>query len=73
MTQTMEEAYAKYPHFRNYLDELRKDRDEPVWVIDLDRSMRANKNPNYLYPVGDPIFIHIWKDIEKSLPSRQNP
>ncbi|MEM4755932.1 MAG: type II/IV secretion system ATPase subunit, partial [Candidatus Woesearchaeota archaeon] len=59
-TQTMQEAMEKYPHFRNYIQEVTKKMGEPQYITKLERSHKAIKRPNIVYPIGDPIFVHIY-------------
>jgi archaeal flagellar protein FlaI len=61
-TLTLAEAKAKYSHFRNYVKKISTEMGEPVFYTKLDRNMKHLKNPNLIYPVGDPIFIHIFKE-----------
>ncbi len=60
-TEDFQEAIAKYPHLARYVEEITAKYSEPTWTLTLDKSMRV-ENPNLLYPVGDPIFVHIIKD-----------
>ena len=57
-------AQTKYRHLQSYVEEVSASMGEPEWHIELDRAMRNMDNPNILYPVGDPIFIHVYKDQE---------
>ncbi len=61
-TKTMDqaEAVARFPHLAQYLQDITLIVGEPTWVTALDRSMKG-KAPNVLYPVGDPIFIHVYR------------
>jgi flagellar protein FlaI len=59
-TLSMEEAIEKYPHFRKYVEEVSKTMGEPVFYQKLDRSMKQMKKPNLIYPIGDPLFVHIY-------------
>jgi flagellar protein FlaI len=61
-TLTMAEAKAKYPHFRNYINKITQNMGEPVFYTKLDRGMKNMMAPNLIYPVGDPIFIHVFKE-----------
>jgi len=54
-----QEAQARNPHLREYL--ARKGMEKPQFCIQLDRSLKGEKFPNVMYPVGDPIFIHILR------------
>jgi archaeal flagellar protein FlaI len=59
-TQDFAEAVAKYSHLKDYLNNIVAELGEPTWVTSLDRKMREG-TPNILYPVGDPIFVHIYR------------
>jgi len=59
-TEDFAEARARFPHLAQYLSDIAVDMGEPNWVLKLDKSMRS-RSPNLLYPVGDPIFIHIYR------------
>lgn len=61
-TLTMAEAKAKYVHFRKYVKKITEEMGEPTFYTKLERGMKNMKSPNLIYPVGDPIFIHIFKD-----------
>lgn len=56
------QAQAKYPHLRSYVNKVSQKFGVPEFKPQLDRSMRSLENPNIIYPVGDPIFIHLIKD-----------
>jgi flagellar protein FlaI len=60
------EACEKNPHLQQYIDNL-KDQGKPLpeFLAQLSRSMSELDYPNVIYPVGDPIFIHILGDAEK--------
>lgn len=61
-TQTLQEAIQKFPHVAEYLKKITPTHGEPEYYTELDRKMKANmKFPNLIYPVGDPIFIHIFR------------
>lgn len=57
-TTDFDEAAEKFPHFNRYIDNLD---EHPEWLLELPRG-RDYSQPNFIYPVGDPIFIHIFKD-----------
>jgi flagellar protein FlaI len=59
-TQELSEAIAKFPHLALYLQDIAAELGEPTWVTEVKRDMRG-RAPNLLYPVGDPIFIHIYR------------
>jgi len=54
-----QEAQARNPHLREYL--ASKGLEKPDFYVQLDRSLRNLEFPNVMYPVGDPIFIHILR------------
>ncbi len=68
MSDRLDVAIKNNPHLRRYLDEIkRKEGIIPNFVVQLSREMKALPKPNIIYPVGDPVFIHIWtdRDVEK--------
>ncbi len=54
-----QEAQARNPHLREYLQN--KSVEKPDFYVQLDRSLKGEEFPNIMYPVGDPIFIHILR------------
>jgi len=60
------QACEKNPHLQQYLDNI-NDQGKPLpeFEAQLSRSMSELDYPNVIYPVGDPIFIHILGDAEK--------
>jgi len=61
-------ACEKNPHLQQYLDGLPEQGiSPPEFEIQLSRNMSDIDYPNILYPVGDPIFIHIQGDAEKGI------
>ncbi len=54
-----QEAQARNPHLREYL--AQKGLEKPKFYVQLDRGLKSTEYPNLIYPVGDPIFIHIWR------------
>ncbi len=63
-TEDLGQAMAKYPHLRKYVEEVSASMGQPEWVLELNKNMRGD-TPSYLYPVGDPIFVHVYRDHEK--------
>jgi flagellar protein FlaI len=53
------EAQARNPHLREYL--ASKGMEKPDFYVQLDRSLKDLEFPNVMYPVGDPIFIHVLR------------
>jgi len=48
------------PHLLRYLDSwIRAGRQPPEYLEQLSRDLRYRKRINVVYPVGDPIFIHV--------------
>lgn len=64
-TEDMNQAMAKYAHLRNYVNKVSKTEGVPEFRVQLDRSLRSLETPNIIYPVGDPIFIHLSKGEKK--------
>ncbi|MFZ2410241.1 MAG: type II/IV secretion system ATPase subunit [Candidatus Methanoperedens sp.] len=69
MNETLDDAQKRNPHLSEYLTEFQKNKKSvPLFITQLSREMALEKTPNIIYPVGDPIFIHIYgetgKDIE---------
>jgi len=63
VSDTLEEAMARNPHLRKYIDQFRKKYGKmPEFYAQLSRDMKDIMYPNLIYPVGDPIFIHIYAD-----------
>ncbi len=59
---TLEEAMQRNPHLRAYVNRFREKHGVlPMWYDRLDRDMSKMSYPNLIYPVGDPIFIHIHR------------
>lgn len=55
-------AQNKFKHLRWYVNKISQNYGIPEYRVTLDRSLRKLENPNIIYPVGDPIFIHIFKE-----------
>jgi archaeal flagellar protein FlaI len=68
-TTDFSQAMEKFSHLRNYVAEISKSEGMPEFKENLDRSMKKIENPNIIYPVGDPIFVHIsrGKDISNEI------
>ncbi len=61
----IDEAIKNNPHLADYLRKMEGELStEPEFVESLSRDMGDAEKVNLIYPVGDPIFIHIY-----SLPS----
>lgn len=58
------DAQNKFKHLKNYINKVSREYGVPEFKIKLDRSLRDLENPNLIYPVGDPIFIHLYKSKE---------
>ena len=55
------DALSKNPHLMRYIDDLAKrGRPLPEYMEQLSRELRYRDEVNIIYPVGDPIFIHIY-------------
>jgi len=60
-TENFNEAQAKFKHLRAYVNKISPTEGVPEFRTSLDRSLRDLESPNIIYPVGDPIFIHMSK------------
>jgi flagellar protein FlaI len=64
-TEDFNEAMAKFPHLRDYVAKVSQSEGVPEFHTTLDRGMRSLEFPNIIYPIGDPIFIHISRGVDK--------
>jgi flagellar protein FlaI len=64
-TENFTQAQAKFKHLREYIKKISSIHGIPEYKTKLDRSLRSVENPNIIYPVGDPIFVHIARHPEK--------
>jgi flagellar protein FlaI len=54
------EIIDKNSHLLRYLNELKNmGYGIPSYVVQLSRNMRYERNINIIYPIGDPLFVHI--------------
>jgi flagellar protein FlaI len=55
-------AMDRYPHLREYVKNWEKEGNpRPEYYPSINRDMESIEMPNFIYPVGPPIFIHILK------------
>ncbi len=60
LAESFNDALSKNPHLAKYLDNLAKKGEPiPAYMEQLSQEMKYAKEVNVIYPVGDPIFIHI--------------
>jgi flagellar protein FlaI len=69
ISQDLWDAMRRNPHLRFYVNNEANRLGVPSFYKSLSRDMRKFENPHLIYPVGDPIFIHIFPD--KSVKSRR--
>jgi flagellar protein FlaI len=69
MGNGFKDAVKRNPHLREYLERAVRELGlgTPQFVPTLSREMRSIGRPNLIYPVGDPIFIHICTDKSNSI------
>ena len=61
-SDTLEQAISRNPHLYNHLVKYRNERQRtPNFVTVPDSSMKSLKEFDIIYPVGDPIFIHVYR------------
>jgi flagellar protein FlaI len=63
------DAMRRNPHLRTYVNSESSRLGVPPFHKTLSREMKNWENPHLMYPVGDPIFIHIFPD--KNMKSRK--
>ncbi|AHG00417.1 hypothetical protein HALLA_18055 [Halostagnicola larsenii XH-48] len=59
----LRELAARRPHLRNHLKKFRQITGEFPILIDEPSAEYETNHPNVLYPVGGPIFSHIYGDV----------
>jgi len=62
ITRDLMDAMRRNPHLRAYIDGEGAKHGIPSFYKTLSRDMRNWESPQLIYPVGDPIFIHIFPD-----------
>ncbi len=68
MNEGFDEAQRRNQHLPEYLNEFKKSKNSiPLFITELSREMALEKTPNIIYPVGDPIFIHIYGETGKEI------
>jgi flagellar protein FlaI len=58
-TEDFGKAMEKFVHLREYVQKIANKEGVPEFMTQLDRNLRKVENPNLIYPVGDPIFVHV--------------
>ena len=61
ITKNYDEALRRYPHLKKYIERVTRETGEPEFHLKLDREMKMIEYPNIIYPVGDPLFIHVYR------------
>jgi flagellar protein FlaI len=56
------DAMKRNPHLRAYINSEANNLGIPPFHKTLSREMKSWENPHLIYPVGDPIFVHIFPD-----------
>ncbi len=57
---TFDEVLRRHPHVAAYIKDLKKQgKPVPEWTPVVSRDLKGRHPYNFLYPVGDPIFIHV--------------
>ncbi|AEH06889.1 type II/IV secretion system ATPase subunit [Methanothermococcus okinawensis] len=61
MADEFKTAMERNPHLRKYVDKFKKTYLKmPEFMTGLSRDLKELKYPNILYPIGDPLFVHIF-------------
>ena len=60
---TLEEAMARNPHLRDYVNRVTREWKRPEYYQELSYDMKVSRTEeiNVLYPIGDPYYVHIKK------------
>ncbi|HID08971.1 TPA: hypothetical protein EYP13_01960, partial [Candidatus Micrarchaeota archaeon] len=63
MTATLEDAMARNPHLREYVERVTREWKMPEYYPELSYDMKVGKTEeiNVLYPIGDPYYVHVKK------------
>jgi flagellar protein FlaI len=61
-TSSLDLAIKSFDHVKKYITEWSRTAPVPTFYPECTQALRKNKMPNLIYPVGDPIFVHIFKD-----------
>jgi archaeal flagellar protein FlaI len=66
---TLQDAIGRNPHLGTYLQAWRAaGKPEPAFHAAVSRDLKNTKPYNFIYPVGDPIFIHVVEEKEGLFP-----
>ena len=72
----LRKAFSRNPHLRDYVDNFVIERHpSPEFTTELTRGMEDVESINIIYPIGDPLFVHIFstKSVPISYTSVQPP
>ncbi len=62
-TPSLQDVVKRHPHLARHLKAWRASgQPMPRWIPEVSRDLKSQKPYNFLYPVGDPIFIHLVED-----------
>ncbi len=61
--RALQEAMARNPHLRRYVEKVSAEWKKPTYVLELPLDLKVAKldEINVIYPVGEPYFVHIRK------------
>ncbi len=62
-SEELQELAARRPHLREHLKKFRQITGEFPMLVDEPTSDHESPHPNLIYPVGGPIFSHIYGDV----------
>jgi archaeal flagellar protein FlaI len=60
VTKDFEKAKANFPHLKKHLENWKG--VQPKWYPQITRDIGKEKFPNLIYPIRDPIFIHVYRE-----------
>lgn len=65
---SLSQVRDRNPHLDEYIEALHsRGINQPNFIMSLDKSLSKRSSINLIYPVGDPIFIHIYGNERRGL------
>jgi flagellar protein FlaI len=61
---TIENAIKRNSHLGKYIKRCQEEGSRPDFITSLSRELAEEPRPNFIYPLGDPLFIHIYRTPE---------
>jgi flagellar protein FlaI len=64
---TLDNAIKRNPHLGKYVKRLEEEGKRPDFITSPSRELAEEPQPNFIYPLGDPLFIHVYRTAEGRL------